>query len=180
MQARGTPAGAPASSVAFAMKRLLLVVFTMWCATTALAHQDRLGKISRAELTFEDGGTVVLTKDRVAVLSLAMQSDSGLAEVKKEDLAGIEYPQFDTIVMTWSAFTSGELAGVPYKVVRFRFGREEQKSFGEYPEVEFHFWGGKYHHRGIRTKISPDSWRIDDPEFGGVESVLNPATKSTK
>jgi hypothetical protein len=159
------------------MKKLLLILITTWLATSAFAHRDRLGKISRAELTFEDGGTVVLTKDRVAVLSLALRTESGLIEVKKEDLAGIEYPQFDTIEMTWSTFRSGDLAGVPYKGVSFRFGGTDQKAFGEYPEVTFYFYGGEYHHRGLKKKISQDSWKIEDPEFGGVESVLNPPPK---
>jgi hypothetical protein len=159
------------------MRRLLLALLVLSIGSTALAHLDRFGKISSAELTFEDGGTVVLTKDRVAILSLALRTDSGLAEVKKGDLAGIEYPQFDTMVMTWSTFSSGDLSGVPYKVVRFRFGSEEKKAFGEYPEIEFHFYGGKYHHRGFKKKISPNSWKIEDPEFGGVESILNPSEK---
>ena len=162
---------------AFTMKTLLLVVLVLSVAATAFAHRDLLGKITSAELTFEDGGTVVLTKDRIALLSLALRTDSGLVEVKKEDLAGIEYPQLDTIVMTWSTFSSGDLAGVPHKVVRFRFGSEEKKSFGEYPEVAFHFYGGKYHHRGFKKKISPNSWKIEDPEFGGVESILDSSDK---
>lgn len=156
------------------MKPILFLILTAFCASTALAHRDRLGKVSRAELTFEDGGTVVLTKDRVSLLSLALRTDSGNAEVKVEDLKGLDYLQFDTMVMTWSTFRSGDKAGVPYKVVRFRFGAEAQKAFGEYPEVSFYFYGGVYHHRGVKTKISPNSWRIDDPEFGGVESILNP------
>lgn len=120
---------------------------------------------------------MVLTKDRIAVLSLALRTESGLIEVKKEDLVGIEYPQFDTIEMTWSAFNSGDLAGVSYKGVSFRFGSADQKAFSEYPEVTFYFYGDKYHHRGMKKKISRDSWKIEDPEFGGVESVLNPQQK---
>jgi len=141
--------------------------------TTAFAHRDRLGKISRAELTFEDGGTVVITKDRIAVLTVSLQTDSGLAEVKKEDLVGIEFPQFDTIEMTWSTSSSG----IPYKAVSFRFGSDDRKAFGEFPEVSFVFYGGKYHHRSFKKKISADSWRITDVEFGGVESILNPSSQ---
>jgi hypothetical protein len=167
----------PVAESTFAMKRLILFVFTVWFATSAFAHRDRLGKISRAELTFQDGGTVILTKDRITVLSLALKTDSGQVEVKKEDLAGIDYPQFDTIVMTWGAFRSGDLAGVPYKCVSFSFGSADQKAFGEYPEVTFYFYGDKYHHRGVKKMISQDSWKTEDPMFGGGESVLNPSLK---
>lgn len=107
------------------------------------------------------------------MLSLALRTETELTEVRKEDLAGIEYPQFDTIMMTWSTFASG----VPYKVVTFRFGSEGEKAFGEYPEVSFHFYGGKYHHRGFKKKINASSWKIEDPKFGGVESILNPSDK---
>jgi hypothetical protein len=144
------------------MTRLFFVVFTLCFATSAFAHRDRLGKVSRAELTFEDGGTVVLTKERVALLSLALRTEAGLVEVKKEDLAGIEYPQLDSIKMTWSTFTSGDLAGVKYKCVSFYYGSEDKKAFGESPEVKLCFYDGKYHHRTNTKKTAPDTWSSDN------------------
>ncbi len=153
------------------MKKNLLILFAFIFTVPAIAHRDRLGKISKAVLTFEDGGTIVLTKNRSNILSLALQTDTGFAEVKKEDLSGIDNPQFDSIKMTWSTFSSGELAGVAYKVVGFQYGTEEKKAFGEHPEVSFHFYDGRYHHRELRVKTSPTIWRIDRPQRDNRESI---------
>ncbi|MBS0633442.1 MAG: hypothetical protein JSS11_16150 [Verrucomicrobia bacterium] len=148
------------------MRKIITSVLIIALSCPLFAHRDRLGKISQAELTFEDGGVVCLTKDRHTLLSLALRTDAGTAEVKKEDLAGIDLPQLDSMRMTWSTFTSGDLAGVSYKVITFRFGPEEKKTFGEYPEVSFYFYDGHYHHRGLRTKTSEHSWKIADPSPG--------------
>ena len=66
------------------MKRLLLALFAVSLVTTAFAHRDRLGRISRAEFTFEDGGTVVITEDRTAVLSVGLQTDAGTWDVRAQ------------------------------------------------------------------------------------------------
>ena len=169
------------------------------CVTTVFAHQDRLGRISRAELTcedgqtivsttdcvsvladhlgkisratltFQDGGTAVITADGVSLRTLALQTESGTVEVRKEDLADIDFPRFDTMEMTWGTFQPlweipgipdphPELRGVAYRCIRLRFGGEAKKSFGELPEVIFKFYNDKYHHRAFEKKVSKDSW----------------------
>jgi hypothetical protein len=83
--------------------------------------------------------------------------------------------ELKTIAVT---FRSGDLDGVRYKCMRFWFGAERSKAFGEHPEVMFYFYDEKYHHRGFQRKISADAWKVEDPSLGdGVESVLSPPRK---
>jgi hypothetical protein len=156
------------------MKTYLAVLILVSLAPPSFASRDRLAKISQAEITCEDGGTVILSRDRTSLLSLALRTDTALAEVRKEDLQGIDFPQLDSLEITWGTFRFGELNGVRYKCVRFRFGADVSKTFGEHPEVRFYFYDEKYHHRAFRRKIAAEAWKVDDPSMsGGMESVLS-------
>ncbi len=154
------------------MKTLFTMFAFVGLASLAVASRDRFTKIVRADLIFEADDKVILLQDRTNIQGLTFQTGSSVAEVPKVDLAGISSPKIESMAVLFGAYTSGELAGVKYHYLRFSFGAESEKAFGEFPSVSFFFHDGKYHHREIKKKVAEGSWQTSGPRGGGTTSVL--------
>jgi hypothetical protein len=144
--------------------QLLVLASLVACPVRCWAHKDRLAKLSEAELTFEDGGTVRIAKDRTKLLKLSFESPDGSSEVPVSDLADVDFPLVDSMEVTWSRFSGmrdGSLNGVSYRCIRIAFGGKEKERFGEKPVAMFYFFDGKYRERRTRTRIEQNGWKED-------------------
>jgi hypothetical protein len=137
----------------------LLFALVLLDPVRAIAHQDVISKPKSIEMVFDKIGVVRFILKEGSLAAFSLTSEKSSSAVSREDLVGIGLLQLDTLEVRSGEYFSGGLEGVEYHYVCFRFGSEEEKQFGEYPEVAFAFHDGEYSHRTIERKVSADEWQ---------------------
>jgi hypothetical protein len=148
------------------MKKIILVIACLLLPSGVYCFQDKIAVWSDVNMAFDTGDRISISQDKLTLTSLSLTWDERTIEVPVEDLKGISFPHINTLYVSYGEFHVGDLEGVPYRIINFRYGLEEDKSFGEFPEANFLFYKGRYQERRVRRKDSPSSWKHEIKERG--------------
>ncbi|GLI37282.1 hypothetical protein [Geobacter hydrogenophilus] len=156
----------------FLLLALILMPTFAWC------FQDEVAEWTEMNISYKSGEKIAIAQENLKIKSLALMWEGKEIEIPREELEGISFPFSNTLYLSYSTFHFGELNGVPYKVIHFRYGLEKDESFEEFPEVSFIFYKGAYQERDVRRKVSADSWQHEvkkrgkPVQTGGTEQQL--------
>jgi len=148
------------------MKKLIVLVVVLLSPSIVYCFQDKVAIWSDMTMKFDTGDRIAISQDNFKIQSLSLTWNDKTIEIPEEDLQGISLPHLNTLYLSYSEFSFGDLKGVPYRVIHFRYGLEKEESFGEFPKASFTFYKSYYQERRIRRKDSPTSWQHEVKEKG--------------
>lgn len=158
------------------MKRIIVLLILILVPSIAVCSKDTRSQWKEMNISFETGEKIHISQDKFFKLNaLSLTWNGKTIVVPKEELQGIVFPLIETLYLSFNEFTVENLQGVPYRVIRLKY---ESEAFGEFPDVEFLFYKGRYQERTVRKKITATSWKLEVKKPGkpversGTERVV--------
>jgi len=157
------------------MKKIIILLILMFVPSFAICSQDNLAQWKEMNISYETGEKINILQDNFKLKALSLTWDGKTIVVPEEELQDISLPLIETLYLSFNEFTVETLRGVPYRVIHLKY---ESEAFGEFPDVEFLFYKGRYQERMVRKKITATSWKheVKKPgkpvERSGTERVV--------
>lgn len=141
------------------MKIIILILTILLSWTTSYSFQDEIAIWNKMEISFQGGEKIEIEQEKMKLSSLSLTLKNQRIQITAEDFKDITFPHINTLYLSYGEFTLGELEGIPYYVIHFRYGLEKDEAFGEYPEANFLIYKGKLQELRIRKKDSEKTWQ---------------------
>ena|GEM_PF-5205115 len=124
---------------------ILALVFMLGAQVPALAHKDYVVVARAITFDFRPGERAIFSIDSdwhgKSIKSIIVKSGGSFCAVPANICAKLHDLRFDTIVLGWGYPT--EFMGA-YFFLRFNMGREDERKYGELPQVDLLFENGKF------------------------------------